>query len=460
MVLASISRALALALGAEGLLAGIVGLWAWFAGLPSAGGFLLLTTGALFVSGGTLLATRSRGRSLTRKTALLSAAAIWGALSIGGLVPFWVAGADPYAALFDSVSAVTTTGYWSIQVGGADPALVLWRAVLQWIGGLTTLLLAAIVFLPAGLGGAAFATPGLGSGISSLVPSVFRGVTVAYASLTVICVFLLFASGTSAFDGVLYALSAIATGGDPKGYPSSIPGAGTHLILGIFMLIGALWFPGTLNQPRVFLAAMTRNRETLLLAALVVGGISFAWLAVPNMGLVDGFFVTASMISTSGIVTEARDASITPLLALAVIGGSVAGASGGLRLRRAWLLGAVIWNELNRGVQPHEVRTLRYGGQTAEPGLVSALFAFAVLWFSACAGLAVLLSVTGVTAEDAILAAVAALTNTGPGMSTLVGAVTVPGGSTGTTVLMAGMLLGRLEVIALVAVLSPWFWTR
>jgi len=144
VVLASISRALALALGAEGLLAGVVGFWAWIAGLPSAGGFLLLTTGALFVSGGTLLATRSRGRSLTRKTALLSAAAIWGALSIGGLVPFWVAGADPYAALFDSVSAVTTTGYWSFQVGGADPALVLWRAVLQWIGGLTTLLLAAI----------------------------------------------------------------------------------------------------------------------------------------------------------------------------------------------------------------------------------------------------------------------------------------------------------------------------
>lgn len=460
MVPAFISRSLALALGTEGLLAGLVGIWAWYAGLPSAGGFLLLAAGTVFVSGGVLLATRRRGHDWTRRTALLSAAASWGALSIGGLVPFWVAGAEPYAALFDSVSAVTTTGYWSPQSAGADPALVLWRAVLQWIGGLATLLLAAVVFLPAGLGGAAPAVTGAAAGGSPFARSAFRGITGSYALLTVLCMFLLGSGGAGALDSVLYALSAIATGGDPKGYPSLVPGAGTQMILGIFMLVGALWFPGRPDRHRPSLTALTRSRETLLLAALMTAGIGFGWLVVPETGLVDSFFLTASLISTSGIVTEARDPAVTPLLALAVIGGSVAGAAGGLRLRRAWLLGAIIWNELNRGAQPHEVRTLRYAGRPAEPGLIPALFAFAVLWFSACAGLAALLSVTGVSAEDAILGAVAALTNTGPGMSTLVGATAGPADSFGTAVLMAGMLLGRLEIIALVAVLSPSFWTR
>ena len=459
MVPAFISRSLALALGTEGLLAGLVGTWAWFAGLPSAGGFLLLAAGTVFVSGGVLLATRRRGHGWTRRTALLSAAATWGALAVGGLVPFWVAGAEPYAALFDSVSAVTTTGHWSPRSVGADPALVLWRAVLQWTGGLATLLLAAVVFLPAGLGGAAPAGTGAAAD-GPFARAAFRGITGTYAALTALCMFLLGAGGTGAFDSVLYGLSAIATGGDPRGYPSPVPGAGTHVILGIFMLAGALWFPGRPDRRRPSLTALVRSRETLLLAALTAAGVGFAWLVVPGTGLVDGFFLTASLISTSGIVTEARDGAATPLLALAVIGGSVAGAAGGLRLRRAWLLGAIIWNELNRGARPHEVRTLRDAGRAAEPGLVPALFAFAVLWFSACAALAALLSVTGVRAEDAILGAVAALTNTGPGMFTLVGAAAGPADSLGAAVLMAGMLLGRLEVIALVAVLSPSFWPR
>ena len=332
------------------------------ADLPSAGGFLLLAAGTVFVSGGVLLATRTRGHDWTRRTALLSAVAIWGALSIGGMVPFWVAGAEPYAALFDSVSAVTTTGYWSPPPDGADPALVLWRAVLQWTGGLATLLLAAVVFLPAGLGGAAPAIPGAAAEGNPFGRVSFRGITGTYAALTVLCAFLLGLGGTGVLDSVLYALSAIATGGDPKGAPSSVPGAGPHVILGLFMLIGALWFPGGAFRHRLSLRALVRSRETLLLAALVTTGIGFAWLVVPEVGLIDSFFVTASLISTSGIVTGSLDPAITPLLVLAVIGGSVAGAAGGLRLRRVWLLGAIIWDELNRGAQPHEVRTLRDDG--------------------------------------------------------------------------------------------------
>lgn len=461
MVPAPLSKSLALALGAEGVLAGLVGGWAWLAGLASADGFLLLSAAAAFASGGLLLATRGRGRSWTRRTALITAAALWGVLALGGLVPFWAAGADPYAALFDSVSAVTTTGHWRPNVEGAhDSALLLWRALLQWIGGLTTILLAAVVFLPAGLGGADTVVPGSTAGGSPFARSMFSGITAAYTALTVICLFVLGAGGLGAFDGVLYALSAIATGGDPRGYPATSFAPGTQFVLAIFMLAGALWFPGSRTRFRPSVGALVRGRETRLLIALMVVGAGFAWIVVPNVDLTESLFLAASLVSTSGIVTEARDASATPLLVLAVIGGSVAGAAGGLRLRRVWLISAVIWNELNRGAQPHEVRTLRYGGKPTERGVVSALFAFAVLWFSACAGLASLLAVSGLTAEDAILGAVASLTNTGPGMATLVGVSASPADLFGMAVLMAGMLLGRFEVIALVAVLSPSFWIR
>ncbi len=449
---------MALALGAEGLLAGGIGTWAWAAGLSSASGFLLLAAGAAFVGSGLLLATRRSRPRPTRPAALLGAVGVWGALAVGGFVPFWEAGADPFDALFDSVSAVTTTGHWSSPDAAADPALVLWRAGLQWTGGLATLLLAAAVFLPAGLGGSA--TPGAGGSSGATGRPAFADIAAVYAALTVLCALLLAVSGADAFESLLYAASAIATGGDPRGPPSSLPGPGGAVVLSLFMLAGALWFPGSPDRFRPAPAALLRSPETSLLAGLLVAGIAFAWLVVPDTGLVDSLFVTASLLSTSGIVTDPRDAAITPLLALAVIGGSVAGAAGGIRLRRARLLGAVLWNELNRGAQPHEVRTLRYGGKTTEPGLVPALFAFAVLWFGACAALAVLLSITGLATEDAILGAVAALTNTGPGMSTLVGGAAAPEDSFGRAVLMAGMLLGRLEVIVLVAVASPSFWTR
>ncbi len=458
MAAASISRTVALALGAEGLLAGGVGCWAWWTNLAPASSFLLLAAGAAFVSGGVLLAVRRNPSRPARPALLLGAVGGWTALALGGLVPFWAAGAAPHAALFDSVSAVTTTGHWSTPAAITDPALVLWRALLQWLGGLATLLLAATVFLPAGLGGAAPAAPGSGS--SPAARAALGEITAAYAALTVLCVLLLRATGTGAFDSVVYGASAIATGGDPKGYPSSFANGSAPVILGLFMLAGALWFPGRRDRVRPAPIALLKSEETSLLAVLLAVGIAFTWLAVPDTGLLDSLFLTASLISTSGIVTETRDAAITPLLALAVIGGSVAGAAGGLGLRRVWLLGAILWNEVNRGVQPHEVRTLRYGGQTAEPGLVPALFAFAVLWFSVCAGLATLLSITGLTADDAILGAVAALTNTGPGMSALVGAEAGADDPLGRAVLMAGMLLGRLEVMVLVAVATPSFWSR
>ncbi len=459
MIPAAIAKSLALALGAEGLLSGAVGIWAVAKGIESAPGFLLLATGACFVSGGLLLATRKRGQHWSRRTALINAVAVWGVLALGGLVPFWSAGAELHLALFDSVSAVTTTGYWSSPGGNpADPAILLWRALLQWTGGLVTLLVAAILILPVGLGGANNPQPATSAGDNTIDPSIVQRIGATYAALTALCLVLLYATGTTALDSSLYALSAIATGGDPRGYPGAVAGSDTSLVvLALFMLAGALWLPHGRIRLRSILAALARSSETILLVALLVAGTGFAWLAVPSTSLINGFVFSASLVSTSGIGLDTRDVAITPLLILAVIGGSVAGAAGGLRLRRVWLLGSIIWNEFNRGFQPHEVRVLRHEGRPVDSATVSALFAFAVLWFTACACLAAVLSVTGLTAEDAVLGAVAALTNTGPGMATLVGA-DGPAGSLGTAAVMVGMLLGRLETIGLIAILAPSFW--
>ncbi len=454
----------ALALVLEGVLALIVGAWSFTAQFPSTDGFVLLAVLTIFGGGGLLLATRKAGSSSRRGSGLVGAVTVWIALACTGAIPFWAAGADPLDGLFDAVSSITTTGVWSNASSlPPDPAIVLWRAVLQWGGGLVTIIIAVVIFLPMGLGGTGEA------GRSSLAGPVRRRETsvelafriaLTFVIFTLACLVLLLVAGLDGESALLYGLSAVATGGDPRGTPSMGFTPAVETILAIFMFAGATSFflhrAGFAGTPGRYLA----SREIRLFVSLVLAGTAFAFFVLLDTGLSRSFFLSVSMATTSGIVPDAGGAEAAPLLLLALIGGSVASAAGGIHLRRASLLLRMILTEIRRLLIPHGVSTLKYGSSTVDGVVGQALLGFIVIWAATLLTATVLLSATGIKFEQAILGATAALTSTGPGMITIVGDDPLVFGAAGKTVLIVTMLLGRLEVMALLVTLSPSFWRR
>lgn len=449
--------------------------------------FALSAVATLFVGGSLILALKSRAKVELRRHGLMLLGVAWLLLPMCAAAPLWLSGAlsAPIPAYFEAVSALTTTGATVFrELGEVPKALIIWRALLQWIGGLGTILGIAIIIAPtasdepAGLG---YIQSGHAARAQGWLPrATFGTIIPLYLALTGLCLIGLLIAGIPSFDATSLAFSAVSTGGFmPRDGTIELYGApAAELVLSLTMFAGAislLWLRAllTLNWSHVF-----ENREPFWIAlaiAILAGFIVNELLAsAPGRELATtlrslalAVTTAASFVTTTGFAVSERATepiSYVVLLTLCFIGAGRFSTAGGLKFQRVGAMIRHCGRELHHLIYPHSV--LSGGGDEERSlrdriGAIWANFAVAVVVATA---LTLYLAATGLTLPAALLAAVSAIGNIGPAYELAAApelalspsyAALEPGAQLALTL---GMVFGRFEVLALLAFLNLSYW--
>ena len=460
-----------------------------YAETSTAGSFFATALVTLFIGGALVMATRGAEKSVSRREGFVLAVLTWGALPIFGAVPIFFSGAAASAgdAYFEALSGLTTTGASVLQgLDGVPRSILFWRATMQWIGGLGTILLAVAISSLLNIGGLSLYRSAIPRGdresLASRLRQAVETIWWIYASLTALCALALWLAGMPPFDAVCHAFSTLSTGGfsTRDGSIGAFDEPIFEVILIVFMVIGALNF--TLHWAAVHgrFRAYREDPEiryfvALALAAivLVAGALVGGTLETPDSAR-HGVFTVISVLTTSGFVSlpDAGTAvgfagwpvmlSVLVLI-LMLVGGSTGSTAGGIKLMRMAILLKQGNRELHRLRYPHGVVSLRYGGAAVDPQALRGVWIFFMVFLFCFGVISVAIAASGVDFRTAVAAAAGAISNSGPAMAFVTG-----DGLGGYGALPAaakwwvalGMLLGRVELFALLTLLNPAFWRR
>lgn len=446
--------------------------------------FLLVATMVGFFSAAVYLALRGRTRPFDRVSGFVLVVGIWIVPPLVAAVPLMLIAETTYVtALFEAVSGYTTTGATafdsleSLGTGG-----VFFRAELQWLGGLITLVTIVTVVAPSGLGGMTTSQVALVTstdGRYTRLLGTLRQLLAAYVLVTVACAALLFATDIPLFDAGCLALATVSTGGfmpivgDLSAYRSTF----ADIVIGIFMLIGAtsiVWHR-MLIEGRW--AQAWRHRESywvigIALFASTLYAVAFAlqWANDPQNStfdaIRDGFLTGLSLVSTTGFEAHASGFTALPapvVLLAALVGGSAISTAGGLKYYRIGGMLTLCLQELRRVVYPHSIRSARFGSipynlEISKSILSSLIVALVVVILAT-----LLIALTVPSFDGAMTAAISAFANIGPlYMSGWPGSDSWPTyaefGASAKIVMIVTMILGRFEVLVLLGALNIAYW--
>ena len=405
-------------------------------------------------------------------------AALWLLVPLVGAVPFLFYGFGFTDALFESVSGFTTTGSTVISEPEALPAwLRLWRSLTQWLGGLGLVLFIVAFF------------PSLRTGSSQLYAAEFSGTQqrklhphmsgnvgrmwLVYTLMTILCAAALFACEPDApFDCICLALSTVSTGGFMPGAAGMAGyGENTMAVLTLFMFLSGVNVALLYNVFFFHWRRLRRSSELVVYAlvfalASAVCTVAFAASGTPWLdSLRFSLFHIASTLSTCGFYTATPPqwpfvASVITFML--ILSGAMAGSTGGgLKLRRLMTLTLYLRNYFSRMLHPNVVYTIKIDRKVVPVDYVNKIFGFVFLYILFIVGGAFVLTLTDIGIADAFCLAAANISNLGP--TPIVGAL---GAGLAYTllspvakwVLMVLMLAGRLEIFALLAIVSPSYW--
>lgn len=434
-----------------------------------------------FFAGALIISLRGKEADLTKRGSLLLIVLAWTILPVFAAVPIYFSGVifSPGKALFEAVSGFTTSGATVLTHLDRQPAAILvWRALLQWLGGLYTIIAASGIFVVLGIGGLQLqyaAMPhGDGQTLFGRLRQVARALLSIYAALTLLCFLGLWAAGMPIFDAFCHALSTVSTGGFSTRDASigAFKSPRVEAVAAIFMILGAM------NMALHWSAVNGRWRgyrldpEARYLGGAIlvtVAGVFLALLAsdykagVSNVhwALFNGVsFLTTTGYWTGNIAGAPLIAGLI-LLAAVLVGGATGSTSGGFKEMRIGLVMKQGWLELARLIRPNEVLRLRYGKTRVKESQIVAVWAvFIGLSFVLALG-TILISLTGPNFEQSFAIAAAAISNSGPAAGLFFSGPVTPYASLSEAtraLAMAGMIVGRMEVLTLLTLLNPAFW--
>ncbi|MHA6288590.1 TrkH family potassium uptake protein [Maricaulis sp. CAU 1757] len=429
---------------------------------------LFLTTAGLALVPGLFILAATRGVTVGASAldAMGLALLAWVTAPIMAALPFWLTGYfDPIDALFEAYSAVTTTGATLLPADDLPRSLVFWRAILAWLGGYATLLLAVAVFAALDRDVPAIRKSTLltqqHDNVFAHLPRAAKRIGLIYSLLTAFIWIGLLFSGEPLFNAIVLSMSAISTSGyvPADGGLMLTSGSVTGLVVAFGCLLGSLnialfW---DLLRDR----SAVRDPDLAGLMALIFGlAVLYALADQSNIlgHLVDAVFVvTTAGFSFSGDETPVPVAAVF----IALIGGAAASTSGGIKVSRILLLWRRMGSELAVLSDPSAIVPVTFRGRTVRDSALIGIWAY-VLGFAATLGVGgVLLALAGMNFEDSFLGIAVALANAGPLFEQVNASHSwsdVPNDAK--PVLMAAMILGRLEVLAALAALWALFMRK
>jgi trk system potassium uptake protein TrkH len=433
-----------------------------------------------FTGGALALATRGAEARFGKYEAYLLIVLAWPVLAGFGALPWLLAplGISVLDALFSAMSALTTTGAWVLPPPSELPrAALLWFGLLQWGGGLLTIVGMVALMTYLGIGGLDLFRSALprGEGTAPLQRCWHgaRDLGIVYLAVTAVGTVLIWLAGLPAFHALCHGLGAISTGGFTSldGGVAGLDNWAAETVLMALMLIGALnfttvWAVGSgrarelRTDPELrYLLALTAAVGVLILLPLLDSGF-------PGLGerLHASLFAAISAISTTGYTTQAPTLwhahAPVLLIALLLLGGCTGSTTGGLKLLRLSILFKHSARELVRLSHPHGVVPMRFGVARIGESTLGAVWSFFFFGLLALVAVALALAFSGLRPEAALAGAVAAVTNAGPALTMISPhELTYEDWPAGAKLVYAvGMLVGRVEVLTLLTLLNPAYW--
>ncbi|WP_166260661.1 TrkH family potassium uptake protein [Marinobacter salicampi] len=448
-------------------------------GSPNSMAFVQSATTALVLGVIGLLITRGHSRYLKPRFMFVLTVSSWVMVSLFAAIPLYLSNLNLSAtdALFESISGITTTG--STVLTGLDdtaPDILLWRSILQWIGGIGIIGMFVAVLPFLGIGGMRLFTTESSEWTDKALPrmkTLGRGLLLVYFSFTVICVVTYWLSGMTTFDAVNHGFTTIATGGFSTS-DQSMGKFGSDLILleaSVFMLLGGLPFFLYVRELNGQHGVLWRDQQVrafvLLIVFVAIGLTAYRFWNEPGdpwSMFVGTLFNITSILTTTGYASEDYQLwgsfAFASFFFLMFVGGCSGSTSGGMKIFRFQLSLMVLREQFKRLLHPRAVLTRKYNGRTVSDEIIASMIAYAFIFLVCLLVGTLALSMLGLDFMTSLSAALTSLANVGPGLGTVIG----PAGTFQTLpdpakwILCIGMIAGRLELLSVLVVLSPGFW--
>ncbi|WP_299360456.1 TrkH family potassium uptake protein [uncultured Paracoccus sp.] len=454
----------------------------WWAGDPHWQVFL--ESGLICGIAGALVALATRGsgaRALALEQAFLLTAGVWLVLPLAGALPFVMG--QPHAsltdAMFEAMSGVTTTGTTVFpELDGLPLGTHLWRAILQWSGGLG-IVIVAMIFLPAmRIGGMQFFRSEGFDTLGKIMPragEIAAEMTRIYILITVACALTYAALGMTGYEAVVHALTTCSTGGFSNLDASFGAFIGPlELASCVFMILAAIPFIRMVQALYGDVVPLWRDSQIraflTVLATIILIIVLYRTLLLGQENLGDILRETTFNVVTIATGTGFASTDVTwwgyMPFALLIIAGLIGGCTGStccsIKVFRYQVLLRAVEAQIRRMQSPHRVAHPRLEGRRLDGEVVNSVMAFFTMFILSFGLLIVALALTGLHPRTALTAAWTAIANIGPvwGPEVTANGSVVEFPATAKWLMIAGMYVGRLELLAVYVLFLPRFWRQ
>ena len=416
-------------------------------------------------------------KKLSLQQAFLLTALSWLSIAIFGSLPFIFSDLDFsfVNAFFESMSGITTTGSTIISNLDEMPkSILLWRAILQWLGGIGIIIMAITLMPIMNVGGMQLFKISNNDSSEKILPKskeIALRLIYIYTSLTILCGLTYMVFGMSFFDSLTHSMTTIATGGFSN-YNESIAffnSVSIEISAMIFIILGSLPFITYIkfisgNKKIIFTDLQIRTFFKIIIISIIILSTYLILSGSSEMNLRSIFFNVISILTGTGYVNAEFDTwgsfTLVIFLSLMFIGGCAGSTTCGVKVFRIQILYLFVINQLKRIIYPKGVFVLKYDQNPIDDKFISSIISFIYMYLVIFFILMALLSLTGLDFITSISGAATSISNVGPGLGSIIG----PNGDFSSLpdsskwILTLGMILGRLELFAILVLFLPSFW--
>jgi len=423
------------------------------------------------------LSNLDHDKKLTLQQAFLLTALSWLSIAIFGSLPFIFSDLNFsfVNAFFESMSGITTTGSTIISNLDEMPkGILLWRAILQWLGGIGIIIMAITLMPIMNVGGMQLFKISNNDSSEKILPKskeIALRLIYIYTSLTLLCGLTYKIFGMSFFDSLTHSMTTIATGGFSN-YNESIgffDSVSIEISAMIFIILGSLPFIAYIkfisgDRKIIFNDVQVKTFFKIIIISIIILSIYLLITGSADLNLRSIFFNIISILTGTGYVNAEFDTwgsfTLILFLGLMFIGGCAGSTTCGVKIFRIQILYLFVVNQLKKIIYPKGVFVLKYDQNPIDNKFISSIISFIYMYLVIFFILTALLSLTGLDFITSISGAATSISNVGPGLGSIIG----PNGDFSTLpdiskwILTLGMILGRLELFAILVLFLPSFW--
>jgi len=423
------------------------------------------------------LSNLDHDKKLNLQQAFLLTALSWMSIAIFGSLPFVFSNLNFSFtnAFFESMSGITTTGSTIIpNLENMPKGILLWRAILQWLGGIGIIVMAITLMPIMNVGGMQLFKISNNDSSEKILPKskeIALRLIYIYLGLTTLCAVSYKTFGMDIFDSITHSMTTIATGGfsnynDSIGFFNSIS---IEISAMIFIILGSLPFIAYIkflsgNKKIFFFDIQVKAFFKIIFISIIILSIYLGINNLTQLNVRSIFFNVISILTGTGYVNAQFDNwgsfSLVLFLILMFIGGCAGSTTCGIKIFRIQILYAFILNQLKKIIYPKGIFVMKYDQNVVDNKFIASIISFIYMYLVIFFIIAALLSLTGLDFITSISGAATSISNVGPGLGSIIG----PNGNFSSLpdvskwILSLGMILGRLELFAILVLFLPSFW--